>query len=109
MGWEFLTLYSYAAPATQIRPVATDSLLCRQRVAHVSFSHSTMHLVPIFIKCPAVIAAGLVAGWLAVVTAWLFWFYRKLRQSVITNIVVTASQQMYNSAWLGDNFVLDYR
>lgn len=45
----------------------------------------------------------------AVVMAWAFWVYRKLKQSCLMNCVVTASQNMYNKAWVGDDFVLDYR
>lgn len=41
--------------------------------------------------------------------AWGLWLYRKMRQSCLMNCVVTASQAMYNSAWLGMDFVLDYR
>lgn len=41
--------------------------------------------------------------------AWLNWLIRKLRQGCLTGCVQTASQSMYNSAWLGFEFVLDYR
>jgi hypothetical protein len=37
------------------------------------------------------------------------WLIRKLRQSCLTSCVQTASQSTYNSAWLGFEFVLDYR
>ncbi|GBF87433.1 dynein heavy chain axonemal protein [Raphidocelis subcapitata] len=41
--------------------------------------------------------------------ALLFWGIRKARQACLVNCVGTASQDMYNAAWLGDAFELDYR
>jgi hypothetical protein len=49
---------------------------------------------------PPVVAAGF---------AWGFWVFRKIKQSCLASCVVTASQATYNSAWLGWEFVLDYR
>jgi hypothetical protein len=54
--------------------------------------------------------AVFVAGtYIAAAFAWINWLMRKMRQSCLTNCVKTASQSMYNSAWLGFEFVLDYR
>jgi hypothetical protein len=38
-----------------------------------------------------------------------FWLLRKLKQRCLTRCVQTASQDMYNGAWIGDEFLLDYR
>jgi hypothetical protein len=68
----------------------------------------------LLLKCPAaaVLASGGVCGLqthAAAAFAWMNWLIRKLRQSCLTSCVQTASQSMYNSAWLGFEFVLDYR
>lgn len=41
--------------------------------------------------------------------AFAFWLLRKLKQGCLTRCVQTASQEMYDSAWIGDEFLLDYR
>jgi len=41
--------------------------------------------------------------------ALAYWLLRKIRQRCLTECVQTASQEMYNSAWIGDEFLLDYR
>jgi hypothetical protein len=38
-----------------------------------------------------------------------FWLLRKLKQRCLTRCVQTAPQDVYNSAWGGDYFELDYR
>lgn len=41
--------------------------------------------------------------------AFGLWLLRKLQQCCLTSCVVTASQETYNKAWQGMQFVLDYR
>lgn len=41
--------------------------------------------------------------------AFVYWLLRKLRQGCLTSCVQTASQQTYDDAWIGDEFLLDYR
>lgn len=41
--------------------------------------------------------------------AALFWLLRKVRQRCLTRCVQTASQEAYDAAWQGDEFLLDYR
>lgn len=38
-----------------------------------------------------------------------FWLLRKARQRCLTRCVQAASQEAYNGAWIGDEFLLDYR
>lgn len=41
--------------------------------------------------------------------ALLYWIIRKARQRCLTRCVQTANQEVYNGAWIGDQFLLDYR
>ena len=41
--------------------------------------------------------------------AFAYWLLRKLRQRCLTRCVQTASQENYDGAWIGDEFLLDYR
>lgn len=41
--------------------------------------------------------------------ALLFWLLRKARQRCLTRCVHAASQEAYNGAWVGNEFLLDYR
>ncbi|KAI8468596.1 MAG: hypothetical protein J3K34DRAFT_477538 [Monoraphidium minutum] len=41
--------------------------------------------------------------------AFSFWALRKLRQRCLTRCVAAASQQAFDGAWMGDEFLLDYR
>lgn len=57
-----------------------------------------------FCCCYLYICLRIAAGF-----AWMNWLIRKLRQNCLTSCVQTASQSTYNGAWLGFDFVLDYR
>jgi hypothetical protein len=57
----------------------------------------------------SIFLVALLSVFMTPVYALLYWGLRKARQSCLTGCVQTASQDTYNSAWLGDEFALDYR